>query len=116
MTKSRWVPIVEHTERVAVAYLGPPAAYQMHLVLRNGCHFWIPTSHKLSVLVDLVRLDLVEYYRVDVLAASQDLGEAALNILVQLAALGCAVDEGRQRPALLLAVLLLTGARIFCGR
>jgi hypothetical protein len=78
--------VVGRTECVAVADLGPPAAYKMHLVLGNGRHLWIPVSHKLGVLVDLVRLDLVEHYRVDVLAASQDLREAALDVLVQLAA------------------------------
>lgn len=81
------------TKRVAVAHLGPPAAHQMHIVLGRRRHLGVPFSYEFSVFVDLVRLDLVEDDRVHVLAAGQDLREAALNVLVQFAALGSAVDE-----------------------
>lgn len=81
------------TECVAVANLSPPAAHEVHFVLGDGGHFWVPTSHKFRVFVNLVWFHVVEDNRVDIFAASQDLGKAALNVLVELAALGCAVDE-----------------------
>jgi hypothetical protein len=58
------------TERVAVAYLGPPATYKMHFVLRNSCHLWVPLANKFSIFVDFVWPDLVENNGVDIFAAS----------------------------------------------
>lgn len=57
------------TKRVAVAYFGPPATYEMDLVLGNGGHLRVPAPDQLGVLFDILRLDLVEDNRVDVLAA-----------------------------------------------
>ncbi len=102
------------TKGVAVTHLGPPAAHEMHLVFGHSGHLGVPASHKLRVFVNLVRLHVVENNRVNILATSKDLGKAALDVLVELAALGRAVDERGQCSALLLAALLLTGASFFC--
>jgi hypothetical protein len=82
------------TKGVAVSYFGPPATYKMDLVFGNRSHLRIPTSNQLSVFFDFVWLYLVEYNRVDVFTAGQDLREAALNVFVEFATLGCAVNEG----------------------
>jgi hypothetical protein len=58
------------TKCIAVADLSPPAAYEMHFVLWDGCHFRVPLSNKLCVLIRLVRLDLVEDNGMDIFAAS----------------------------------------------
>jgi hypothetical protein len=58
------------TERVAVAYLGPPATYEMHFVLRNGRHLWVPLADEFGVFVGFIWLDLVENDGVDIFAAS----------------------------------------------
>lgn len=50
----------QRTKSVAVANFSPPAAHQMHLVLGNGCHFWIPLPYELRVFVHLVGLNVVE--------------------------------------------------------
>lgn len=81
------------TESVAVSHFSPPATYKMDLVLGDRSHLRIPTSNQLSVFFDLVWLYFVEHNRVDVFTASQDLRKAALNVLVEFAALGCTVDE-----------------------
>ena len=101
------------TECVAVADLGLPTPYKVDLVLGNRNHLRIPIAHQLSVLIDLVRLYRMEHNRVDILAPGQDLREAALNVLVKLASLGCAVDERGQRPAFLFATFFLAGAGVF---
>lgn len=102
------------TKGIAVADFGPPAAYQMDLVLRNGCHLGVPISNQFGIFVNAILLHLVENNRMDVLATSQDLREAALDVLVELATLGCTVDERRQRTTLLFGALLLPGAGLFC--
>jgi hypothetical protein len=87
----------------------------MHLVLWHRCHPRIPVANKLRVLVDLVWLDIVKYDGMHVLAAGKDLREAPLNVLVELASLGRAVDQRLQCTALLLvAFFLCTG--FFCTR
>jgi len=73
-------------ECVAVAHLGPPTANKMHLVLGDGRHLRVPIAHKLSILIHLVWFHLVEHDGMDILAASQDLREAALNVLVEVSA------------------------------
>lgn len=51
----------------------------------------------------------------DVFASGEHLREASLNVLVQLASLGCAIDERLQGARLLTAILVLrTG--FFCNR
>lgn len=67
----------------------------MDLVLGNGGHLRIPVPNQFGVLINAVLLHLVEHNRVDVFAAGEDLREAALNVLVELAALGSTVDERR---------------------
>ena len=104
----------EFTESVAVTDLGPPAADKMHLVLRDGCHLWIPVAHQIVVLFDLVWFDIVEHDRMHVFAACQYLREAPLDVFVKIATLRRSVDERRQRAALLLATLLLSSASRFC--
>lgn len=83
----------DSTKGIAVADLSPPATYQMDLVLGNGRHLGVPFPNQLCILLDFVLLHLVEDNRVDVLAAGQNLGEAALNVLVELATFWCTVDE-----------------------
>lgn len=86
----------------------------MHLVLRNSRHLCVPFADKFSVFVNFLRLDLVEDNGVDIFAAGQNLGKAALDVLVELATFRRAVDERRERPTLLLAALLLSNASFFC--
>jgi hypothetical protein len=100
-------------ESIAVADFSPPAADKVHLVFRDGGHLGVPLAHQLRVLVYFVWLHLVEDDRVDILASSQDLGKAALDVFVQLSALGRAVYQRGER-ALLLAALVLTIAGVLC--
>lgn len=50
----------ELTKGVAVANFGPPATYEMDLVLGNRGHLGIPAANQLSVLFNVFLLDLVE--------------------------------------------------------
>lgn len=70
------------TKRVALAHLRSPAANQIHFVLWQACHLGIPLANQLCVFIDLVRLHIVENDRMDIFAASQDLREAAFDVLV----------------------------------
>ena len=81
------------TKCIAVTHLSPPATHEMHFVLWNGGHLWVPVADELVVLFDLVWLDIVEDNRVYVLPASEDLREAALNVFVELSTLWSSVDE-----------------------
>lgn len=81
------------TKCVAVAHFGPPASYEMYLVLGNCCHLRIPVSYKLYVLVDVLGLHRVKDNRVNVLAASEYLREAALYVFIEIATFGRAVDK-----------------------
>src|ERR1700744_2240174 len=94
LTLSRLKP---GTKRVAVAHLAPPAADQVDLHLRHARDLGVPVANELDVLVNAVRLDVVEHDRVHVLAAREHLAEAALELAVELAALGRAVAEVRER-------------------
>ena len=102
------------TESIAVAHLGSPATHQMYLVLRNGSHLGVPLAHKLCVLVHLIGLHLVEDNGMDILATSQDLGEAALDVFLQLSAFGRTIYERRECAAFLLTALLLTDTGFLC--
>jgi hypothetical protein len=49
----------------------------------------------------------MENNRMDILAASQDLREAALDVFVEFAAFGCTIDERRECSTLLFTIFLL---------
>lgn len=72
----------------------------MNLILGSIGNLGVEVSNELNVLVDLVGLHLVENDGVDVLASSQDLAEARLELGLHLTALFGAVDEVGQRPRL----------------
>lgn len=100
------------TEGVAVPYFRPPTPHQVHLVGGVAGYFWVPIPHQVHVLVHLVRLDFVEDDAVHVLAPSQDLREAALDLLIMLPALLGAVYQRREGTLLLPApVLPILGVR-----
>lgn len=83
-----------------------------HLVLRHVGHTRVPIANKLNIFVHLTRLDFVKDDAVHVLAAGQDLGEAALDVLVHLPALLGAIDqlgEGAGADLLLLGVIFGRG-------
>lgn len=107
--------IVELTECVAVSDLGPPAPDQVDLILLLARHFGIPVADQLDVLVDAIGLDFVEDDRVHVLAPSQNLAEARLDLGVHLAALLGAVDQVRERAGLARRLVALGGGCAFCS-
>lgn len=69
----------------------------MDFVLGRIRHLGVESANKLNVLVDLVRLHLVEDDGVYVFASSQDLTEAGLELSLHLSAFLGAVDKIRQR-------------------
>ena len=84
---------------------------EAYLVLGHICHTWVPVAHKLHILVHFAGLHLMEDNAVHVLATSQHLGEAALDVLVHLPALFGAIDQlgQRARADLLLLGVILAG-------
>jgi hypothetical protein len=97
----------EHTKGIAVSDLCSPTSDQMNLILRHVGHTRVPGADKLNILVDLVGLDIVQDDAVNVFAAGKDLTEAALDLLVHLAALVGTVEQVGKTAALL-AIFLLT--------
>ena len=80
------------TESFAVTDFGPPASYQVDLVLFHFGHSWIPRAYQLHVLVDSLGFDAMEDDRVDVFASRKDLRKGSFDFLVHLAAFWCTVD------------------------
>lgn len=105
-----------HTKCITIADLGSPASYQVNFVLGGVCHPGVPTTYKLDILVDLVRLDFVEDDRMDVFAAGEDLGEGPLHLLVQLLAFRGAVDQTREFTGSSGRGVCLGLPRFFCMR
>lgn len=74
--------VVLDTESVVISDLSTPAADEVDPVLFHPGHLGIPFTHQPYILVDLVRLDLVEDNRMDIFSSRQDFGEGPLDILV----------------------------------
>jgi len=85
----------------------------MNLILGHVGHARVPSTDKLDVLVDLVRLDFVQNDTVNVFAAGKDLTETALNLLVHLTALLGTVEEVGETAGLL-AIFWLIECFGFC--
>ena len=111
-----WLSKSRLTECVAISYFCPPATDQVDLVLGHGCHTWVPVAYQLDIVVHLVRLDLVKHDAVDILSTSENLTKAPLDVLVQLAPFGCAVDQvGQSIVGLFIAAFSRT-LSLFCNR
>ena len=87
----------------------------MKLVLFTIGHTRIPRAHKLNILLHLIRLDIVKYDAMCVLATSKNLAEAAFDVLVERTALGRAVYNVFQRASHLSGLLVLSLAFLFAG-
>lgn len=82
-------------EGVAVADISTPASNKVDLIFLDGSHTGVPVAYELDVLVYLVRLDRVEYNRVDVLATGENGREGSFELGIQLSSFLCPVDEVR---------------------
>jgi hypothetical protein len=101
----------EYTECIAISHFGPPAPNKIDFILRYARHLGVPISHKLHILIHLIRLHLVKHNAMHILSPRKHLREAPLDIFIQLASFSGTVDQARQR-ALLLAAILFACARL----
>lgn len=97
-----------HTESIAIANLGLPAADQMAIVRLIRSDLWVGISDELYILAVSIRLDMVELDGVDIFPPSKDCRVRLLHLRLLALALLRAVQDRLDDAAL---VVLDVGAR-----
>ena len=107
--------LLSRTKGITISHFRPPAPYQIDVILWDARDLRIPTANQIHILVHLVRLHAVKHNTVHILAPSQYLTEALLDLPIHLLPLMRAVDQAAQLAFPLCALLLGGGlARLSC--
>ena len=106
----------KYTEGFAFADFCPPASHQVDLSLRVVGHSRIPLAHEIDVVVDLIRLYIVEDDRVDVFASGEHLGKRPFHVFVHSPSFRCTVDQAGQGTRSLRGCVCFSLPCFFCRR